>query len=162
MRLFIPSLFQINKQWLWCDYTLTAVQILFALESWPSEFASLVLLHSPWSGSAACVYITNLESGVAKLLGNLKWLRYRFLVTKTKSLWMTEALHEKRVRSKNYNFSSQSLFFLFQVKMFLLAISYRFIWSRTASHFSQPFWKRLSVVWISKFRAENKAYCGIK
>ena len=111
---------------------------------------------------AACGNITNLESGVAKLLGNLKWLRYRFLVTKTKSLWMTEALHEKRVRSKNYNFSSQSLFFLFQVKMFLLAISYRFIWSRTASHFSQPFWKRLSVVWISKFRAENKAYCGIK
>ena len=54
-----PScLFQKNKTVtvMWCDYTLAAVHlILYAFESWPCDFVSLVLLHSPWSGSAALV-----------------------------------------------------------------------------------------------------------
>ena len=43
------------KLWQWCDVITPWQQSTWSCspESWPCEFVSLVLLHSPWSGSAA-------------------------------------------------------------------------------------------------------------
>ena len=45
------------KMWQWCDVITPWQQYTWScsLESWPCEFVSLVLLHSPWSGSVAWV-----------------------------------------------------------------------------------------------------------
>ena len=46
-----------RKVWLWRDVITPWQQSTWSCspESWPCEFVSLVLLHSPWSGSAALV-----------------------------------------------------------------------------------------------------------
>ena len=91
------SLFQKNKTVtvMWCDYTLAAVHlILYAFESWPCDFVSLVLLRSPWSGSAALVDVF-----VFWCYGDTKTESdNRLLVPKTTSLSDGSILGEK-VRS---------------------------------------------------------------